>query len=148
MISGVVVVDASVVVEYLVDLGLGQQASSLFAGLVDPESGLELWAPDLVYAESASALRKLVLHRAISAKAGEKALDRLLRLPLAATGTAALMPAVWRLRGRVTPYDACYVALARRLNAPLVTADERLARAFARSRDRVIALATLLHRPD
>lgn len=36
---------------------------------------------------------------------------------------------VWQLRGGVTAYDAWYVALAESLDAPLVTLDERLARA-------------------
>jgi predicted nucleic acid-binding protein len=31
--------------------------------------------------------------------------------------------------GNLTPYDACYVALARNLGCPLVTGDRRLARA-------------------
>ena len=41
----------------------------LFARVADAE--IELWAPDLVYAEIASALRKLVLRRFIEARAGE-----------------------------------------------------------------------------
>lgn len=36
---------------------------------------------------------------------------------------------VWQLRGDVTAYEAWYVALAEALDAPLVTLDERLARA-------------------
>ncbi len=138
MISGAVVVDASVVVELLVDLGRARQAAHLFSGLLAPDSTLEIWAPDLVYAESASALRKLVQRKAIGAAAGTRAIQQLTRLPIMATGTAALMPEVWKMRGPLTAYDACYVALARRLGATLVTADERLAR--ARSHDRIVLL--------
>jgi predicted nucleic acid-binding protein len=36
---------------------------------------------------------------------------------------------VWELRENVTSYDAAYVALAEALEAPLLTADARLARA-------------------
>ena len=127
MISGVAVADASVVVEYLVELRLAEQATRFFAGLL-AEPALEIWAPDLIYAQTVSALRKLVQRRAIDADAGTRAVERLLRLPLVATGTAGLMAEAWKLRRSVTPYDACYLALAGRLHAPLVTADARLAR--------------------
>jgi len=40
-----------------------------------------------------------------------------------------LLPDMWRLRHNVTGYDAAYVALAARLDLPLVTADQRLAQA-------------------
>ena len=43
--------------------------------------------------------------------------------------TLPLLPEAWTLRANVTPYDACYVALARNLRCPLVTGDRRLARA-------------------
>ena len=128
MIGGPVVVDASVVVEYLVELRLTRAATRLFAGLLDDRE-TELWAPDLVYAESASALRKLAQRKAIEAGAAERAIGQLVGLPISCTGTAALMSRVWALRSTITCYDACYVALAERLHAPLVTADHRLVRA-------------------
>jgi predicted nucleic acid-binding protein len=37
---------------------------------------------------------------------------------------------VWELRNSVRSYDAYYVALAEALDAPLVTCDDRLARAI------------------
>jgi predicted nucleic acid-binding protein len=40
-----------------------------------------------------------------------------------------LLPESWALLANFTPYDACYVALARNLGCPLVTGDRRLARA-------------------
>ena len=142
MISGPVVIDASVVVEYLVDLGLTQQASAVFARLLDADARLQLWAPDLIFAESTSALRKLVARRSIDARAGERAVSHLIRLPISATGTAGLVEEAWDLGGDVTVYDACYVVLARRLEIPLVTADRKLARAVAR-RARVLLLNEL-----
>jgi predicted nucleic acid-binding protein len=39
------------------------------------------------------------------------------------------MSRIWELRDNHTPYDAAYVALAEALEAPLLTADRRLARA-------------------
>lgn len=39
----------------------------------------------------------------------------------------SLLDGIWALRGNVTAYDAAYVALARLLDAPLITRDTRLA---------------------
>jgi predicted nucleic acid-binding protein len=39
------------------------------------------------------------------------------------------MPRIWELRYNLTAYDACYVALAEALDAPLLTCDRALASA-------------------
>lgn len=124
-LAGPVVIDASAVVEYLVALTLTDAATRLLH--LAAEGRVELWAPDLVYPESASALRKLVQLEAISDSAAEKAVGQLTELPVTAAATAALMPEVWKLRTFLTPYDACYVALADALGAELVTAEQALA---------------------
>jgi predicted nucleic acid-binding protein len=124
-LAGPVVIDASAVVEYLVALTLTDAATRLLH--LAAESRVELWAPDLVYPESASALRKLVQLEAISDSAAEAAVGHLTELPITAAATAALMPEVWKLRSFLTPYDACYGALANALGAELVTAEEKLA---------------------
>ncbi|MFQ5665949.1 MAG: type II toxin-antitoxin system VapC family toxin [Candidatus Binatia bacterium] len=137
MISGPVVVDASVVVEYLVVLTHTDRATALFRRLTREETGFQLIAPDLIYPESVSAIRKLVRLRAIPPAAGAKAVDRLTRLPIAAAGTAELMPEAWAVREALTVYDACYVLLARRLGAALVTTDDKLIRWGSRSKDKI-----------
>jgi predicted nucleic acid-binding protein len=43
--------------------------------------------------------------------------------------TLPLLRESWAPRANLTPYDACYVALARNLGCRLVTGDRRLARA-------------------
>jgi predicted nucleic acid-binding protein len=43
--------------------------------------------------------------------------------------TVDLMTDAWALRDNLPAYDACYVALARRLGSALITGDHRLARA-------------------
>jgi predicted nucleic acid-binding protein len=143
VISGPVVVDASVVVEYLVELRLAAQATRLFRRLLDPDTEIELWAPDLIYPDVASALRGLVARRHLGAAAAEHAVRQLARLPIVATGTSALIHDAWRLRNRITVYDACYVTLARRIGAPLVTGDDHLVRTLAGRRDRVLALGAV-----
>lgn len=50
-------------------------------------------------------------------------------LPIRRFRHAAPWQGVWLLRPNLTAYDACYVALARQLEATLVTRDERTARA-------------------
>ena len=120
------VIDASVAVEYLVASALTPHAQALVRTVVDGE--VELWAPDLIYPESVSALRKLARLRAIAPGDGDRAVADLVRLPIMSTGTRDLMPRAWALRGSVTPYDACYAALAHVLGAPFVTADRRLVR--------------------
>ena len=51
------------------------------------------------------------------------------RLGLRRYPSRALWPRAWELRTNLTAYDALYVALAEQLDAPLLTADARLARA-------------------
>lgn len=127
-VRGPVVIDASVVVEYLVVSALTPQAQSLIRSAV--ERDVELWAPDLLYAESVSALRRMNRLRAITSAEGGQAVEDLRRLPITTTGTRDLMPRAWAIRSSITPYDACYAALAEALGAPFVTADQRLTRAL------------------
>lgn len=123
-LAGPVVIDASAVVEYLVELTLTAEATRLFH--LAAEGRVELWAPDLVYPESASALRKLVQLGALGSSPAQTAVEHLAQLPMTAAGTGVLMPEVWRLRAFLTPYDACYVALADALGAEMVTAERDL----------------------
>jgi predicted nucleic acid-binding protein len=127
-LRGPLVIDASVVVEYLIVSPLTQQAQALLRSAV--ERDVELWAPDLLYAESVSALRKMSRLRAITPAEAEQAVEDLCRLPITTTGTRDLMPRAWAIRLAVTPYDACYTALAEVLGAPFITADHRLTRAL------------------
>lgn len=140
-LSGPVVIDASAVVEYLVVLTLTDAATRLFHLAADGR--VELWAPDLVYAEAASALRKLVMLEAVPGAPAKRAIDHLAQLPITATGTAALMPAVWRMRAFLTAYDACYVALAEALDAAFVTGEQSLAAELGKRRKRARYLGDL-----
>lgn len=106
-------------------------AIQLSAGeaIYDPDT--QYYAPALIDLEYASALRKLVLREALTS---DEARDYLLEWAsnaLIRCNHVMLLPRVWELRENITPYDAAYVALAEILNVPLVTADQRLARAAA-----------------
>jgi predicted nucleic acid-binding protein len=117
------VIDAGVVVAALVDDGPhGQWAESML------ESG-PLVAPHLMPVEVANILRRACLTRALSADAVQLAHADLLKLKVDLFGYEPVAERVWSLRASVTAYDACYVALAEALDAPLATIDRRLSRA-------------------
>ena len=118
-----VVVDASVVVAALVDGG----AEGVWAEEVlgDPS----LAAPHLLRVEVANILRRAAATNDVSADTASLAHADLLDLRLELVAYAPLADRVWELRENVTAYDAWYVALAERLDAPLATLDRRLTRA-------------------
>ena len=89
----------------------------------------ELHVPHLFEIEVMSVLRRYALRGALSPERARLALDRLSTISLTLYPHTALLSRVWELRNNVTAYDAAYVVLAETLDAPLVTMDERLARA-------------------
>jgi predicted nucleic acid-binding protein len=141
ILRGPVVIDASVAVEYLTGSRLTPAAQALLRAAGEQE--VDLWAPDLIYAEAVSAVRRLVRLRALEPGEGAQAVEDLVRLPITTTGTRDLVARAWSLRDRLTPYDACYTALAQTLQAPLVTADRRLTRAMRGGPPVVLDLAAL-----
>jgi predicted nucleic acid-binding protein len=120
----VIVIDASVLANVLADDGPdGDAARAHVRGVGD------LAAPDLVDVETVSVLRKRWLAHVLAARRFRTAVEDLERLPIVRYPALALMRRAYELRANVTAYDAAYVALAEVLACPLVTADERLARA-------------------
>ena len=115
------VVDASVVVAALIDGGPdGRWAESIL--VAD-----QLAAPHLMPVEAANILRRAALAGDISDEAASLAHADLLALVVELFPYEVLAPRVWELRSNVTAYDACYIALAEALRAPLATLDRRLA---------------------
>jgi predicted nucleic acid-binding protein len=116
------VLDASALVSYLAD---GEHAAGVRVELL--KAGRGLWAPHLVDAEVGHVLRRAVLAGELTPGAARAALDDLADLPLRRAPHRRLLPRAWALRENLSFYDALYVALAERLQAPLMTLDGRLA---------------------
>lgn len=89
----------------------------------------EVHVPHLADLEVTEAARGWLLRGHLTVEQATTGVDALASLPLVRHGHAVLLQRVWSLRDNLTSYDACYVALAERLDAVLVTADRRLGRA-------------------
>jgi predicted nucleic acid-binding protein len=88
------------------------------------------WVPDgLFYAEVMSVLRRWELRSTLSSSNVAAAFQRLVGWRLRRATVTSLATDAWSMRHNLTFTDACYVALARRLDAPLLTSDMRLAAA-------------------
>jgi predicted nucleic acid-binding protein len=120
----VIVVDASTILELLLQTPL---AAAVERRLL--EGGETIHAPALLDLEMAQVLRRYVSRGEVSALRAGVALDTMTVFPVTRYTHEALLPRIWELRENLTAYDAAYVALAEALRAPLVTGDERLARA-------------------
>jgi predicted nucleic acid-binding protein len=119
----VIVVDASVLAPALTDDGPdGDVARARLRG----ES---LAAPELLYLDTASVVRRQLRCGELSVRRAELALTDLLELPFRRASHQPLLPRCWELSHNMTVYDAAYVAVAELLDAVLVTADARMASA-------------------
>ena len=114
-----VVVDASALVDALLIDGVARSRLTT----------ANLHAPELIDAEVLSVIRRLVLAGKLPEAAGMRALETVSRLGLRRYSTRELWPRAWELRANLSAYNALYVALAERLDAPLVTTDAKAARA-------------------
>jgi predicted nucleic acid-binding protein len=119
-----IVVDASALVEVL--------TRSPAAGPVDDflmrnRDGLH--APDLPDIECTHVIRRYVQLEIMQSHHAETSISGLQNFRLIRHSHVPLLGRVWELRARLTAYDALYVALAESLGAPLLTRDNRLAKA-------------------
>jgi len=119
----VLVVDASLIVAALIDDGPSGRWAE------DQLGSDDLAAPHLMPVEAANVLRRAELNGSISTDITNLAHADLCDLPVDLYDYSPLSTRVWELRSNLTTYDACYVAVAEILEAPLSTLDLRLARA-------------------
>jgi predicted nucleic acid-binding protein len=89
----------------------------------------QLAAPHLLGFEVANVIRRRWSSQLLSQGQAELALDGFAKLEIDFWPHALLAQQMWQLRGQLSAYDAAYVALAKLLGAPLLTADARLAKA-------------------
>lgn len=118
-----IVVDASVVVDFLVDAG--ERGGWASRRILAAES---LHAPHLLDLEVLSTIRRWTQAGTLTSRRAGMAVDDLAAFALSRYPTTPLLDRIWQLRPHLTAYDACYIALAEALDAPLVTADLRLTR--------------------
>lgn len=119
-----IVLDASAVVELLLDTVTGRKVAILIE-----DAAIGLHAPHLLDVEVVSALRRLVRDGSLDDEEAQAAIGDLMALDLQRHSHEALLERAWDLRANVTIYDAAYVALAEALDATLLTCDSKLARA-------------------
>jgi predicted nucleic acid-binding protein len=125
------VVDASVGIKLFLVEPLAARAEALFMRLAD-DPPARLYVPDLFFIECANILWKYVGRFGHAAEAAAQDVRDLITLPLHTVSMAALAEEALAVAIRYggTAYDSAYVALARRLSIPLVTADEGLVSRF------------------
>src|SRR5262249_32609076 len=120
---GVIVVDASALLEFLLQTPLGARIEARIFRDDD-----ELHAPHLVDVEVTQGLRRLVRAGDVSAGRAEEAIVDLADLDLYRHSHLTLLGRAWKLRDNITAYDAMYVSLAEALDATIVTCDVPLAK--------------------
>ena len=132
--SGVVVVDASLVFKWMVSEPYSESATAMLAEWV--RLGTRVLAPSLMAFEVANALHKRILRTELEAEQAELLLIGLLVSgPELDRDNAVHVRAMQIARAfrRPTTYDSHYVALAEREGCELWTADERLYNAVSGS---------------
>lgn len=119
-----IVLDASAAVDWLLQTPAGLLIDKRIYSRHET-----LHAPHLLDIEVAQVLRRLVREGTISKPRGDEAIRDLLDLRVARYPHLMLMPRIWQHRNNLSAYDAAYVALAEKLDAPLVTRDSRISAA-------------------
>jgi predicted nucleic acid-binding protein len=120
----VIVVDASALLEFLLQTSLGARVEIRLFRDQD-----ELHAPHLVDVEVVQGLRRLVRTGEVSSGRADEAIADLTDLDLHRHAHIDLLGRAWKLRENISAYDAMYVALAEAIEAPMVTCDSPLGKA-------------------
>ena len=116
-----IVVDASALLEVLLQTDASAAVEARLFG------GSTLHAPHLLDLEVVQVLRRYEHAGVLTAVRAREALDALGAFRIERYPHHLFLRRIWTLRANATAYDACYLALAEALNAPLLTMDRRLA---------------------
>jgi predicted nucleic acid-binding protein len=115
-----VVIDASAAVELLFhDPGWRVVEQAIL--------GEDAYAPDLLDVEVLQTVRRVWAAGRWSTSDAEAALTVLADLPIVRVSAPELIGGAWRHRANLSAYDACYLALAERLDGRLLTGDSAFA---------------------
>jgi predicted nucleic acid-binding protein len=120
-LKNTLVVDASVAIKWFLPEIHSQEASLVL------KSNRELLAPDLIWAEFGSTLRKKVRHKEVTAHEAQGILKDFMRFPLQTFSSKLLLNSAWQLsyESGATIYDSLYLALANNRDCSVVTADKK-----------------------
>ena len=119
-----IVLDASAAIDWMLQTPVGQRIEQRIYARQET-----LHSVHLLDVEFAQVLRRLVREGTLTVSRAEEAIEDLAALRMTRYAPGALLRRVWRLRQNLTAYDAAYVALAEELQAPLITRDQRIAKA-------------------
>lgn len=128
------VLDANVALKLFFLQPLSDVADALFAHL-EADARTRFYVPDFFYAECVSAFARYVRASNYLAASARQDVAELRALSFRVVPTVDLASDALEIAiaHRISGYDACYVALSLQVNAPLVTADEKLVQAMAGS---------------
>jgi predicted nucleic acid-binding protein len=116
------VVDASVAISWFVPEALSEAAQRVL------QPGIQLFAPDLLYAEFSNIVWKKQHRGELNPAEASGVIRDFLRVPIASTASRVLAPDAHALAAALdhSAYDCFYLALAVRLGGQMVTADRAL----------------------
>ena len=120
------VLDTSVSTKQFIHDNFTPKVNQLLDHLSFPET--KIFVPDLFYIESTNVLWKYVKAGLYSINEVSRDLANLKQLPLQIVSTTELMESAFLIAAnyQISAYDASYIALSEKVNAPLLTLDIKL----------------------